>query len=136
MPLTTWVTGIGRIGSNAEARSRGSPHPAARTPPAFQDMIGRPSHRISIRRDLGLQLLALYLLFVGPIALAGVLFDAVSRQRLEGDVRAADLALARAIALESNDALSRAIHTVEQLALTSAVRQAELLDGEIGRAHV
>jgi signal transduction histidine kinase len=88
-------------------------------------MIGRPSHRISIRRDLGLQLLALYLLFVGPIALAGVLFDAVSRQRLEADVRAADLALARAIALESNDALSRAIHTVEQLALTSAVRQAD-----------
>jgi len=99
-------------------------------------MIGRPSHRISIRRDLGLQLLALYLLFVGPIALAGVLFDAVSRQRLEGDVRAADLALARAIALESNDALSRAIRTVEQLALTAAVRQADTTEMESLFANV
>src|SRR3990170_1204081 len=123
MTFTTWGTGIRRIGSCAEARPRSSPHLTARTRPALHDMIGRPSHRISIRRDLGLQLLALYLLFVGPIALAGVLFDAVSRQRLEADVRAADLALARAIALESNDALSRAIYTVEQLALTSAVRR-------------
>src|SRR4030042_1854170 len=107
MTFTTWGTAIGRIRSWAEARRRGCPHPAARTRPAFHDMIGRPSHRISIRRDLGLQLLALYLLFVGPIALAGVLFDAVSRQRLDADVRSADLALARALPPESNDAVSR-----------------------------
>ena len=45
----------------------------------------------SLRRDLGLQLLAFYLLFVGPVVLATLVFDRLSAQRLQADVKAADL---------------------------------------------
>ena len=53
---------------------------------------------IPFRRDLGLQLLAFYLLFVGLVALAAFLFQRVESRRLENELKAADLALARAIA--------------------------------------
>ena len=58
--------------------------------------------RFSIRRDLGLQLLALYLLFVVPVLAGALVFDSFVKERLEQDVKAADLALARAIALETD----------------------------------
>ena len=58
-----------------------------------------------LRRDLSLQLLALYLLFVGPVVIASVIFDRQATQRLESDVEASDQALARAIALETSAAL-------------------------------
>ena len=45
----------------------------------------------SIRRDLGLQLLAMYLMFIGPVILAAWVFDRLIAQRLEADVKAADL---------------------------------------------
>lgn len=70
---------------------------------------------ISLRGDLGLQLLALYLLFVGPVVAATLIFDRVVSRRLESDVRAADLALARAIAQETNTALAQALRSVEGL---------------------
>lgn len=72
-------------------------------------------NRLSLRGDLGLQLLALYLLFVGPVVLATLIFDAVVSHRLESDVRAADLALARAIAQETNTTLAQALQSVEGL---------------------
>ena len=72
--------------------------------------------KISLRRDLGLQLLALYLLFVGPVVLATLIFDRIASERIEADVKAADLALARAIAQETNTALDNAIQSVENLA--------------------
>jgi PAS domain S-box-containing protein len=72
--------------------------------------------KISLRRDLGLQLLAFYLLFVGPVVLATLVFDRLSAQRLQTDVKAADLSLSRAIAQESNTAMDGALQAVRQLA--------------------
>jgi PAS domain S-box-containing protein len=72
--------------------------------------------KISLRRDLGLQLLAFYLLFVGPVVLATLVFDRLSAQRLQADVKATDLSLSRAIAQESNTAMDNALQAVRQLA--------------------
>lgn len=78
-----------------------------------------------MRRDLGLQLLALYLLFVGLVAVIALGFDQIASQRLEADVRAADLALARAIALETDTVIDNALQSVRQLARVPAVIQAD-----------
>jgi PAS domain S-box-containing protein len=77
------------------------------------------------RRDLGLQLLAIYLLFVLPIMLAALAFDIIGGERLQADVRAADLALARAVALETEAKLSDAIYTVQQMASNPVVQSAD-----------
>ncbi|HEX6302901.1 MAG TPA: cache domain-containing protein, partial [Anaerolineales bacterium] len=77
--------------------------------------------RISIRRDLGLQLLALYLLFVGPVVLTALTFDRLASQRLVMDIKAGDLALARAIAQETNTTMDHALQSVELLAQYPAV---------------
>ncbi len=81
--------------------------------------------KISFRRDLGLQLLAFYLLFVGPVVLATLVFDRMSAQRLQADVKAADLSLSRAIAQESNTAMDSALQGVRQLATYPEVIQAD-----------
>lgn len=77
--------------------------------------------RISIRRDLGLQLLALYLLFVGPMVLTVLTLDRFASQRLLMDIKAGDLALARAIAQETNTTMDHALQSVEMLAQYPAV---------------
>ncbi len=79
-----------------------------------------------LRRDLSLQLLLLYILFVGPVILAGLIFDRLASQRLEADVKAADLALARAIAQESNTVLENALQAVKQLSTYAAVQQSDV----------
>lgn len=81
--------------------------------------------KFSIRRDLGLQLLTLYLLFVGPVVLATLVFDRLASRQLETDVRASDLALAQAIALETNTILDAALHGVRQMAAYPAVVDAD-----------
>ena len=81
--------------------------------------------KFSIRRDLGLQLLALYLLFVGPVVIASLVFDQLASERIEADVKAADLALARAIAQETNTALDYALRAVEELATYPEVISAD-----------
>jgi PAS domain S-box-containing protein len=81
--------------------------------------------KISFRRDLGLQLLAFYLLFVGPVVLATLVFDRMSAQRLQADVKAADLSLSRAIAQESNTSMDSALQAVRQLATYPEVIQAD-----------
>lgn len=81
--------------------------------------------RISIRGDLGLQLLALYLLFVGPVVLAALTFDRIASQRLETDIKASDLALARAIAQETNTTMDHALQSVGKLAGYPAVINAD-----------
>src|SRR3990172_7917964 len=83
------------------------------------------SRWMPFRRDLGLQLVALYLLFVGPVILAALIFDALAGERLERDVKAADLALARSIALETDASLQNALATVEQLARAPEIQAAE-----------
>ncbi len=70
----------------------------------------------SFRRDLGIQLLALYLLFVGPVVLALLGFDQLAAQRLEADIKTADLAVARAIAQETNTIMDTALQAVRQMA--------------------
>ena len=81
----------------------------------------RRGAKFSVRRDLGLQLFALYLLLVVPVLAGALVFDSFARERLEQDVKAADLALARAIALETDAALNNALRTVAQLAQHPAV---------------
>ena len=74
------------------------------------------SRWLPFQRDLGLQLLALYLVFVAPVILAALIFDSMAGARLQRDVHAADLALARAIALETDASLRNALGTVAELA--------------------
>jgi signal transduction histidine kinase len=77
---------------------------------------------LPFRRDLGLQLLALYLLFVGPVIVAALIFDSLAGARLKRDVQAADLALARSIALETDASLQNALRTVAELSLAPEVQ--------------
>ena len=79
----------------------------------------------SFRRDLGFQLLALYLLFVGPVVLASLVFDRLAAQRLESDVKTADQAVARAIAQETNTIMDTALQAVRQLASYPEVLNAD-----------
>lgn len=78
------------------------------------------------RRDLRLQLLALYLLFVVPIFVAGLIFYYNASQRLWGDVTSADLSLARAIALETDDMLLKARQAVAEFARMPVVAQPDV----------
>lgn len=54
------------------------------------------------RHNLGLHLLALYLLFVVPILGGAILFDVQAGRRLQEGVAAADLSLVEAIVLEED----------------------------------
>lgn len=74
------------------------------------------------RRNLGLQLLALYLIFVVPVLAGAWFIGSDASARLEQDVQAADLALARAIALETDVFIDNALRTVVQLAGTPEVQ--------------
>lgn len=82
--------------------------------------------KFAVRRDLGLQLLALYILFVGPVLLAALLFDRTASQRMEADVKDADLALARAIAQETHTSLNYALEAVGQLSTFPGVIEMDL----------
>lgn len=88
-------------------------------PPKFS------SGKLSPRADLGFKLLALYILFVGPVVLASLAFDRITSQRLEADVKSSDLALARAIAQETNTAMENALRSVQELAEYQAVQDAD-----------
>lgn len=80
---------------------------------------------LSLRRDLGLQLLALYILFIGLVLGGALIFDMITRRNLEEDIQAQDLSLARAIALETNASLTNAARTVANLAQQPAVLAAD-----------
>jgi PAS domain S-box-containing protein len=84
----------------------------------------------TVRRDLGIKLLTIYLLFVGPILLGALVFDRWAANRLEADVKAADLALARAIAQETDATTSSALRAVKQLSTYSEVIYADSLGME------
>jgi len=68
------------------------------------------------RRDLGLQLFALYLLLIIPFLATLWFFDSVVGERIQNDVAANDLSLARAIAQETDLSISNALAAVEELA--------------------
>jgi signal transduction histidine kinase len=80
-----------------------------------------------IRRSLGLQLLGLYLLFIGPVIAAVLVFEAVAGERFQRDVRAADLALANTIAIETDVFLQNALRTVREL---SQLPEVQTIDAE------
>jgi PAS domain S-box-containing protein len=66
--------------------------------------------------DLGLQLFALYLLLIIPFLAALWLFDLTVGDRIQNDVAANDLSLARAIAQETELSISNALAAVKVLA--------------------
>ena len=74
-----------------------------------------------LRRDLGGQLLILFCAFVAVVLAATFLFLRSANQELEGDVAAADLALAHAVAEETLTFLDSALEAVRQLSTNSAV---------------
>lgn len=76
-------------------------------------------------------MLLLYLLFVGPVLLAAVVFDSFASRRLENDVRSADLALARALAFEIDAELKKALETVRSMAAEPAVASLDFDEMEI-----
>jgi PAS domain S-box-containing protein len=67
-------------------------------------------------RDLGLQLLALYLLLIIPFLVTLWVFDSLIGERIQNDIAANDLSLARAIAQETDLSISNALAAVEELA--------------------
>jgi PAS domain S-box-containing protein len=72
--------------------------------------------RFAIHRDLGLQLLVLYLLLIIPFLVTLLVFDWLIGVRIREDVQAGDLALARSISQEVDLAISKALATVQGLA--------------------
>ncbi|RME08689.1 MAG: GAF domain-containing protein [Anaerolineae bacterium] len=84
----------------------------------------------TLRQDLGLKLMALYILFVGPVVV-GILYIANTTQAsLESNVRAADLALARSIAQETDFTLRNALRAVRQLGSYPEVLEANIPEME------
>ncbi|HRV91925.1 MAG TPA: GAF domain-containing protein [Anaerolineae bacterium] len=77
------------------------------------------------KTDLQLQLLALYLLFVVPIFALALLLYSIESERLREDVSAADLSLARAIALETDSLLRLAKEAAIAYAKLPVVVQAD-----------
>jgi PAS domain S-box-containing protein len=70
----------------------------------------------AFHRDLGLQLLALYLLLIIPFLVTLLIFDRLIGVRIREDVQASDLSLAQSIAQEVDFAISQALGTVQGLA--------------------
>jgi sensor histidine kinase regulating citrate/malate metabolism len=71
--------------------------------------------KLSFRQDLDIKLTLLYLLFVVPVVAATLLMAKNTQNRLEEDVRASDLALARSIAQETNFTMKSALHSIQAL---------------------
>lgn len=67
-------------------------------------------------RDLGLQLLALYLLLIIPFLLTLWIFDGLVGRRIRADVQTSDLALTQAIAQETDLSIGNALQMVAGLA--------------------
>lgn len=84
---------------------------------AFQ----RTARRLPFRQDLGLKLMALYILFVGPVAIAALIIANNTQHRLEESIQAADLALARSIAQETDVTMRNAMRAVRDLGSEPAV---------------
>ncbi|HEX6034023.1 MAG TPA: hypothetical protein VFY83_06285, partial [Anaerolineales bacterium] len=80
---------------------------------------------LAFRRDLGLQLLALYLLLIIPFLITLWIFDGLIGVRIREDVQASDLSLAQSISQEVDLAISKALATVEGLANYPEVIQAD-----------
>ncbi len=78
----------------------------------------------SFRHDLGIQLLALYLLLIVPFLLTLFVFDGLVGRRIREDVQTSDLSLAQAIAQETDLSIGNALNMVAGLGSYSAVIEA------------
>jgi len=76
-------------------------------------------------RDLGLQLLALYLLLTVPFLITLLIFDGLIGVRIREDVQASDLSLAQSISQEVELAITQALATVQGLAKYPEVIQSD-----------
>lgn len=76
---------------------------------------------LTFHRDLGLQLLAFYLLLIIPFLVTLLVFDRLVGERIRKDVEANDISLARAIALETDIAIDNSLKTVEELSSYASV---------------
>jgi PAS domain S-box-containing protein len=81
---------------------------------------------LTIHRDLGLQLLALYLLLIVPFLVTLLVFDRLVGLRIREDVEANDLSLARAIAQETDISIDNALRAVSELAGYREVIEADI----------
>ena len=79
----------------------------------------------AFRRDLGLQLLALYLLLIIPFLVTLWIFDGLIGVRIREDVQASDLSLAQSISQEVELAITGALTTVEGLTKYPQVIEAD-----------
>ena len=77
------------------------------------------------RRDLGLQLLALYLLLIIPFLLTLWVFDGLVGRRIRDDVQTSDLALAQAIAQETDLSVGNTLNLIAGLGTYPGVLQAD-----------
>lgn len=92
--------------------------------------ISEPMRRTAIfPRDLGLQLFIFYLLLIIPFLVTLFVFDALVGNRIREDVAANDIALARAIALETEISIGNSLITVEELSYYPSV--IEMREGEM-----
>src|SRR5215208_8107988 len=83
-------------------------------------------HRwFGFHRDLGFQLLALYLLLIIPFLITLWVFDGLIGVRIREDVQASDLSLAQSISQEVDLAITKALSIVEGLSKYPDVIQAD-----------
>ncbi len=82
--------------------------------------------RFNPQRDLGIRLLAIYALFVLPLVGMTLYFDRLATERLHADVENANLALAKAIAEETNLSLGSFLGAARRLGAEPAVLQASV----------
>ena len=79
----------------------------------------------AFHRDLGVQLLLLYLLLIIPFLIALWVFDGLIGVRIRDDVQASDLSLAQSISQEVDLALTKALNAVEGLSAYAGVIEAD-----------
>ncbi len=79
----------------------------------------------AFHRDLGLQLLALYLLLIIPFLITLWVFDGLIGVRIRNDVQASDLALAQSISQEVDLAITKALNTMAGLSAYEGVIEAD-----------
>ncbi len=76
-------------------------------------------------RDLGIQLLALYLLLIIPFLISLLVFNQLVGVRIRENVEANDLSLAHAIAQETNNSINNSLEAVQKLAAYPQVVQSD-----------
>jgi PAS domain S-box-containing protein len=79
----------------------------------------------AFHRDLGLQLLAQYLLLIVPFLVALLIFNGLMSVRIRHDVQASDLSLAQSISQEVDLAIRKSLSIVEGLAKYPGVIRAD-----------